>query len=70
VQYASGKTVRNDPNRLVASSKVDVGRFDITVKLESDVSTDGETISAKAKLDLPWFCGRDPVLKATLYKTQ
>jgi hypothetical protein len=69
VEYASGETVRNNPNRLVASTKVDVGRFDITVKLESDVSPSGDVIKAKAKLDLPWFCGRDPVLNATLYKT-
>jgi hypothetical protein len=67
-QYASGKTVRNNPNRLVASSKVDVGRFDINIKLHSDVSRDGDTIRASAKLDLPWLCGRDPVLNATLYR--
>jgi hypothetical protein len=67
-QYASGKTVRNNPQRLVASSKVDVGRFDINVKLQSDVLADGDTINATAKLDLPWLCGRDPVLNATLYR--
>jgi hypothetical protein len=69
VQFASGNTAPNDPKRLVASTKVDVGRFDITVKLESSASTSGDTINAKAKLDLPWFCGRDPVLNATLYKS-
>lgn len=67
-QYASGTTVRNNPNRLVASSKVNVGRFDITVKLQSDMSADGDTINATAKLDLPWLCGRDPLLNATLYR--
>jgi hypothetical protein len=68
-QYASGKTVKGDPSRLVASTKVDVGRFDITVKLDGNVSADGQAITARAKLDLPWFCGGDPVLNATLYKT-
>lgn len=67
-QYASGKTVHNNAQRLVAGSKVDVGRFDINVKLQSDVSADGDTIDATAKLDLPWLCGRDPVLNATLYR--
>jgi hypothetical protein len=67
-QYASGKTVRNNPQRLVASSKVDVGRFDINVKLQSEVSANGDTINATAKLDLPWLCGRDPVLNATLHR--
>lgn len=61
-QYASGKTVNNNPSRLVASTKVGVGRFDITVKLQSAVSADGDMINATAKLDLPWICGRDPVL--------
>ena len=69
VQYASGKSDPGDPGRLVASAKVDVDRFDITVRLESDVSPNGDVIQAKAKLDLPWFCGRDPVLDATLYKS-
>jgi len=68
-QYASGKTEQNNPSRLVAKSKVDVNRFDITVTLVSDVSSSGDVIQARAKLDLPWFCGRDPVLDATLYRT-
>jgi hypothetical protein len=67
-QYASGKTLRDNPNRLVANTKVDVGRFDINVKLDGNVSADGKVITAKAKLDLPWFCGRDPVINATLYR--
>jgi hypothetical protein len=65
VQYASGRTVQNDPSRLLANTRVDVGRFDITLKLDSKVSADGDVIKAKAKLDLPWFCGRDPELDAT-----
>jgi hypothetical protein len=69
VQYASGKTDPRDSSHLVASAKVDVDRFDITVRLESDVSPSGDVIQAKAKLDLPWFCGRDPVLDATLYRS-
>ena len=69
VQYASGTTEPSDPNRLLASAKVDVNRFNIKVTLASDVSPSGDVIQAKAKLDLPWFCGRDPVLDATLYKS-
>lgn len=69
VQYASGKTDPSDPSRMVASAQVDVNHFDISITLESDVSPSGDVIQAKAELDLPWFCGRDPVLDATLYRS-
>jgi hypothetical protein len=32
------------------------------------VSSDGEVITARAKIDLPWFCGRDPVITSRLYR--
>lgn len=67
-QHVEGQTVRWNPNRLVVSPTFDVGNFDITVDFESNVSTDGEVITARAKIDLPWFCGRDPVLTSTLYR--
>ena len=68
VQYASGQTLSNDPRRLIAQSTVDVGGFGIGVDLESDVSPDGETVTAQATIDLPWLCGRDPVLTGTLHR--
>jgi hypothetical protein len=67
-QYVEGQTVRWNPKRLVVKPTFDVGGFDITVDFESNVSADGEVITAKAKVDLPWFCGRDPVLTSTLYR--
>ena len=42
--------------------------LNVKIKLDGDVSADGDEISAKAKVDLPWLCGRDPVLSGTLYK--
>jgi hypothetical protein len=63
-----GETVRSNPNRLVADPTFDAGGFDLTVDFESEVSTDGEVITATAKVDLPWFCGRDPGLTAILYR--
>ncbi len=65
-QQVEGQTTRWNPNRLVVSPTFDVGNFDITVDFESVVSADGEVITARAKIDLPWFCGRDPVLTSTL----
>jgi len=57
-----------NPKRLVATPAFDAGGFELRVNLESNISADGKTLSAKAKFDLPWFCGRDPVLTATLYR--
>lgn len=67
--YASGWTQPDSPNRLNARSTFEVQGMDITVDLASNVSPDGNVLAAKARLDLPWFCGRDPVLTGTLYKS-
>ena len=67
-QAVEGQTVRWNPKRLVVSPTFDLGGFDITVDFESNVSSDGEVITARAKIDLPWFCGRDPVLTSRLYR--
>ncbi|MGD9050103.1 MAG: hypothetical protein PVF77_18765 [Anaerolineae bacterium] len=67
-QYVEGKTVRWNPNRLVVKPTFDLGGFELKVDFESNVSADGEEITAKAEVDLPWFCGRDPVLSSTLYR--
>jgi hypothetical protein len=67
-QTVEGWTDSKKPGHLVASPTIDVGSFDLTVDFESDVTEDGDIITAEAKVDLPWFCGRDPVLTATLYR--
>lgn len=67
-QYVSGQTVRGNEKRVVVTPSFDAGGFDLTVKFESTLSADGETITARAKIDLPWFCGRDPVLTSTLVR--
>jgi hypothetical protein len=40
--------------------------FEIDVDLESVLSQDGQTIQADTRIDIPWICGRDVVLQATL----
>jgi hypothetical protein len=67
-QHLKGQTVRADAKRLVATPVFNVGGIDLTVAFESSISADGKTISANAKFDLPWFCGRDPQLTATMYR--
>jgi hypothetical protein len=67
-QYVEGQTARWNPNRLMVKPTFDLGGFELTVDFESNVSADGEFITARAEIDLPWFCGRDPVLTSTLYR--
>ncbi len=61
-----GQTTLRDARRLKATPTLNVGNLDITVDFESSVSANGKVVTAKAKVDLPWFCGRDPLLTATL----
>ncbi len=63
-----GQTTVRKPKRLEATPTLNAGGFNITVDFESNVSASGKVITAKAKVDLPWFCGRDPVLTATMLR--
>ena len=66
--YVEGQTQRLNPKRLVTSPSFDVGGFELTVDFESNISSDGDTITAEAKVDLPWLCGRDPELSGKAYR--
>lgn len=66
VQQVEGQTLLGDPRRLEVTPTFDLGGFDLAVDFQSEVSADGELITAKARVDLPWFCGRDPVLSGIL----
>jgi hypothetical protein len=67
-EYASGYSSPGNPRHISTESTFNVEGFDVTVALEADASSDGETIDADATIDLPWLCGLDPVLTGTLYK--
>jgi hypothetical protein len=68
IQFVEGQTESRDPRRLVVSPTFDIGGFELSVDFESTLSADGETISAEAKVDLPWFCGGDPSLTGVLHR--
>jgi len=70
VQSAGGETLSTDPNRLQAGTTFRVSGFQISAELDSVISPDGENLTAQAKIDLPWLCGRDPLLEAELSKIQ
>lgn len=69
-QSAGGWVSASNPNRLYAESTFKVSGFKVTIDLVGIASADGEELDAQAKIDLPWLCGRDPVLSGTLYRTQ
>ena len=66
VQSASGKIVSGQPNRLQTGLAFTVSDFQIKANLDGELSQDGSKLTAKAKIDLPWLCGRDPILTAEL----
>jgi hypothetical protein len=63
---ASGNSSASNPKALTASSTFDVQGMDIKADLESYVS--GDNLNAEVKIDLPWFCGGDPVLTGQLFR--
>lgn len=65
IQPAQG--VVNHRN-IAAETNVKVGGFKIAIELEGVMSADGQSINAVAKIDLPWLCGRDPVVTAFVSK--
>ena len=69
-QSAGGQVSAKNPNRLYAESTFKVSGVKVTIDLLGIASADGEEVDTQAKIDLPWLCGRDPVMTGTLYRTQ
>ena len=65
-QSAAGQTSAKNPRHLSAQSAFKVSGLNVKLKLDGDLSADGETLKAKAKIDLPWICGGDPIISGTL----
>ena len=63
-----GQTLEGNSQRLEASPTFDVGAFELTVDFESEMSASGNIIVTRANVDLPWFCGQDPVLMGILLR--
>ena len=64
-QTAAGAVDPAAPNRLQAAGSIPVAGFTVVVALTAELSPDGQTLSARADLDLPFLCGRDPVISGT-----
>lgn len=61
-QTATGATTARAPRLLSATSGFKVQGMAIVIELDGELSQDSETIIAGARIDLPWMCGRDPVI--------
>jgi hypothetical protein len=69
-QYVAFKTQTGKPRQLSTQLKVRVSKYKVGLNLETVISEDGNTITSKVSVDLPWICGRDPVLRGTLYRNE
>lgn len=65
-QLISGEISPGNPNQLITSISFTVRNKDVSVNLTSELSADGEFLTAQAAIDLPWICARDPSLHGTL----
>jgi hypothetical protein len=64
------KIKSDDPRRLETRLLFNVSNVQIAVDLESELSADGQELAVITSIDLPWFCGRDPVLKGELVRVE
>lgn len=67
-QSLATKIKSDDPRRLATQLLFKVSNYPIAVDLESELSPDGQELIAVTSIDLPWFCGGDPVLRGELVR--
>ena len=67
-QSLATKIKSDDPRRLATQLLFKVSNYQIAVNLESELSPDGQELTAVTSIDLPWFCGGDPVLRGELIR--
>ena len=66
-QYAVGQTGKTD-HHLVADAGFTVTGIKIDIDVNGNLSANGEHLTATAKVDLPFLCGRDINMQADLTK--
>lgn len=68
-QFAAGKTSAKNPRHLAAQSNFKVSGINVKLDLDGQITPSGDELETRAKIDLPWLCGRDPVISGTLFKS-
>lgn len=69
-QAAAGQVSARNPRHLDAAASFEVQGITVRVDLDADMAADGDSIEAVAKIDLPWLCGRDPVVSGEFGRVQ
>ena len=64
-QNAAGTVDPANPNHLQTTGSIPVAGFTIGVTLTADLAADGQTLSARADLALPFLCGRNPAISGS-----
>lgn len=64
-QNAAGTLDPANPNHLQTSGSIPVAGFTIGVTLTADLAADGQSLSARADLALPFLCGRNPAISGS-----
>lgn len=67
-QNASGAVDPANPNRLASGGSIPVSGLTIGVTLAAELAADGNSITTRVDLDLPFFCGRDAAIGGTFFK--
>jgi len=62
----TGQTDPSNPNHIEVTAAYDVQSIAITARLTADLSADGNALTGRIDLDLPFFCGSDPVITGAL----
>lgn len=65
-----GITNPKNENQLSTQLVFTVDKIKVVVDLVGELSDDGQTINTEAKIDLPWICGRDPVIRGEIYRIE
>ena len=67
-QSASGAIDPAAPNRLQTVNTIPVAGLSIGVVLTAEMAADGQSVAARADLDLPFLCGTDPVISGNFVR--
>jgi hypothetical protein len=60
-----GSPLVDDSHRFEAIYTYEFSGIPITGYLTGAISPDGDELSAEVEIDIPWFCGSDPVLQVS-----
>lgn len=65
-ETAVGNVSTKNPNLLSAETNLNVSGINVTIDFIGEL--DEDVLDLEAKIDLPWLCGKDPLLHGTVEK--